>query len=68
MDIERQESFKGHREGELPIFSKWFDFVKWFMPLTDKLPKKVRFSLTNRMSNITLDVVEDLVESTVFEK
>lgn len=50
-------------ESELPVFTKWFDFVKWLLPLTDKLPKKVRFSLTNRISNLALDVVEDLVDA-----
>lgn len=51
------------KDADLPIFTKWFDFVNWFLPLTDKLPKKIRFSLTNRMSNLALDIVEDLTEA-----
>ena len=51
------------KEGELPIFTKWLDFVKWLFPMTDKLPKKVRFSITNRMNNLALDIVEDLIDA-----
>lgn len=51
------------RDGELPVFTKWLDFVKWLFPLTDKLPKKIRFSITNRMNNLALDVVEDLIDA-----
>lgn len=50
-------------EPEFPIFAKWFDFVNWFLPCADKLPKKVRFSLTNRMTNLAIDVMEDLTEA-----
>lgn len=51
------------RETELPIFTKWFDFINWLLPLSDKLPKRVRFSLTNRINNLALDMVEDLIEA-----
>ena len=52
-----------NRESELPIFVKWMDFLKWLMPVMDRLPKKVRFTLSNRISNLALDLVEDLVEA-----
>ena len=48
---------------ELPIFVAWMDFVKWLFPVTEKLPRRVRFSLADRMNNLCLDVVEDLVEA-----
>jgi hypothetical protein len=50
-------------DSELPIFVYWFEFVNWFLPLSDKLPKKVRFSITQRMCNLVLDIVEDLTEA-----
>ena len=46
---------------DLPIFVRWVDFVKWLLPTTEKFPKRVRFSFTNRIDNLALDVVEDLV-------
>lgn len=49
--------------GDLPVFVKWMDFLKWLLPMTDGLPKKVRFTLSNRINNLALDLVEDLVEA-----
>jgi hypothetical protein len=48
---------------DLPVFVRWMDFVKWLLPTTEKFPKKVRFSFSNRLDNLALDVVEDLVEA-----
>ena len=59
--IQTEEGNKPYEN--LPVFTKWFDFVNWFLPFTDKLPKKVRFSLTNRMTNLAIDIIEDLTEA-----
>jgi four helix bundle protein len=48
---------------DLPIFVKWTAFLAWLLPTTEKFPKKVRFTFTNRIDNLALDVVEDLVEA-----
>lgn len=45
-----------YREDELPIFVKWMDFLKWLLPTTDKLPKKVRFTLSNRINVLAIDL------------
>jgi hypothetical protein len=51
------------KDEDLPIFVVWMDFIKWLLPVTEKFPKRVRFSFADRMDNLALDVVEDLVES-----
>ena len=48
---------------DLPVFTKWMELVEWLLPTTEKFPKKVRFSLSQRIDNLALDVVEDLVEA-----
>jgi len=48
---------------ELPIFTKWMEFLDWLLPTTEKFPRKVRFTLSQRIDNLALDVVEDLVEA-----
>jgi hypothetical protein len=48
---------------DLPIFVKWTEFLAWLLPTTEKFPKKVRFTFANRIDNLALDVVEDLVEA-----
>jgi hypothetical protein len=48
---------------EMPVFMQWMDFLKWLMPVTDKFPKKYHFTFSNRIDNLALDIVEDLVEA-----
>jgi hypothetical protein len=48
---------------DLPIFVLWMEFLTWLLPTTEKFPHKTRFTLTNRIDNLALDMVEDLVEA-----
>ncbi len=48
---------------ELSLFVKWLEFLKWLLPTLEKFPKKSRFTVTNRIENIALDIVEFLVEA-----
>lgn len=48
---------------ELPIFAAWMTFLTWLLGVTEKFPKKVRFTLAVRLENLALDLVEDLVEA-----
>ena len=48
---------------ELPIFIKWMDFLKWLLVITDNFPKKARFTFVDRMTNLSFEIVEDLVEA-----
>lgn len=51
------------RHEDLPVFVHWTAFVEWLLPTTGKFPKRVRFTLSDRIDNLALDVVEDLVEA-----
>lgn len=48
---------------DLPVFVKWTDFLKWLLHATEKFPKKVRFTFSDRINNLALSVVEELVEA-----
>ncbi len=48
---------------DLPIFVHWLDFLAWLLPLTAKFPQRARFTFANRLDNLALDMVEDLVEA-----
>ena len=52
-----KQSSKSHQNTELPIFVKWIEFLKWFLPTLEKFPKKSRFTVTNRVENIALDII-----------
>ena len=45
---------------DLPIFVKWLDVLKWLFHVTEKFPKKSRFTFSNRIDTLALDIVEDL--------
>jgi four helix bundle protein len=51
------------RDADLPIFVKWMDFLKWLLTVTEKFPKSVRFTFVDRIHNLALSVVEELVEA-----
>ena len=48
---------------DLPIFVNWMEFLAWLLPTTEKFPHKVRFTFSNRIDNLALDIVEDLVQA-----
>lgn len=48
---------------DLPVFVKWMDLLKWILITTDKFPRKVRLTFSDRITNLALDIVEDLIEA-----
>lgn len=48
---------------DFPIFVKWFDITDWILDTVEKFPKSVRFTISGRISNLTLDVMESIVEA-----
>lgn len=46
-----------------PLFIHWYDFSKWLFEKTEKFPKKVRFTFSNRINNMVLDIIEGIVEA-----
>ena len=49
--------------GDLPVFVKWMDFMKWLLITTDKFPKSARYNYTNRIVNLAFDILEQLIEA-----
>ena len=49
------------RNEDLPVFVRWTEFLQWLLQATEKFPKRVRFTFSNRIDNLALDVVEELV-------
>lgn len=45
------------------VFTHWEAFTAWLLDRTEKFPKRLRFTLTNRLDNLTLDVFEALIEA-----
>ena len=37
---------------EFPIFTRWMQFLEWLLPVTEKFPKRVRFTFADRINNL----------------
>lgn len=48
---------------ELPLFVHWEKTLKDILARTEKFPKRVRFTLSSRIDNFTLDILEKIVEA-----
>ena len=57
------KEFQSVSKKDLPIFIKWMDFLKWLLVTLDGFPKKARFNFSDRLTNLSLEIVEDLVEA-----
>lgn len=47
-------------KSELSVITKAKDLCSYVMTVTDKSPKRFRFTLVSRMQNYALDVIESL--------
>ena len=50
------------------IFVFWYEFIDWLLDKTEKFPKKSRFTFVNRIDNLALDIMEELVSASYSRK
>lgn len=50
-----------------PIFTHWYQSLDWIMNACERMPKSVRFSLTTRIMNLSLDIQELIIEA-IYQK
>ncbi len=48
---------------DYPIFVKWLDATDYILDRTEKFPKSVRFTISNRIANAALDIMELIIEA-----
>lgn len=63
LNTAQPSDFQSRDKDDLPIFVKWYDFMKWILTTTDHFPKKVRFTFTERLNQLAMSVIEDLIEA-----
>ena len=47
----------------LPVFVRWSKFLNWLLDVTEKFPKRVRFTISSRIDNMALDILELIIEA-----
>lgn len=48
---------------ELPVFILLTDFLKWLLARTEGFPKSARFTFSDRINNLGLDLLEHLIDA-----
>ena len=48
---------------ELPVIQKTYDFVKWYVPILNRLPHSHKFMLGERIINELYDLLEGLINA-----
>ncbi len=48
---------------DYPLYTKWRYIVAYMLDICGKFPKNVRFNLADRLTNISLDVLECIIEA-----
>ncbi len=48
---------------DYPLYIKWRYIVEYMLDICGKFPKNVRFNLSDRLTNISLDVLEYIIEA-----
>ncbi len=46
-----------------PLYVKWMDTVPWIIALTERFPKNLRYSLSQKIDNICLEILELIVQA-----
>lgn len=46
---------------DLPIIQKTYDLIKWYVPILNRLPKKHKFALGDRITGGLYDLLEGLI-------
>ncbi len=48
---------------DYPLFVAWSEALDWILDVVEKHPRSVRFSLAGRIADLSLDVMEAIVDS-----
>lgn len=46
-----------------PLFRHWYQTLGWIMDRSEKMPRSVRHTLARRLENLSLDVMELVIEA-----
>ncbi len=49
--------------GDLRLFEEWMETTRWLMERTARFPKRLRHSLTERIENLALGILEDVTSA-----
>lgn len=51
------------RKKRPPIYTKYYDLLGWILDRTTKFPKNMRFGIVQKIDNIALSLLDDIIEA-----
>ena len=48
---------------DLKLFHKWYEFMKWLHSLLNKFPKSEKYTMAQKIENISMNVLEGIIQS-----
>ena len=48
---------------DYPIFTKWYKILNYIIDKVEKYPKNVRFTISDRIINLSFDIMESIIDS-----
>lgn len=52
---------------DYPLYVHWYQTLDWILDCVERMPKNVRFSIASRISNLSLDIIELVIEA-IYQK
>lgn len=46
-----------------PLFDHWYQTLGWILDTVEKYPKNARFSIASKIADLSLDVLEKIIEA-----
>lgn len=46
-----------------PLYVHWYQTLDWILDSVERMPKKVRFTIATRIADISLQILEQIVEA-----
>ena len=50
-------------KSDYPLFEKWTRVLDWILDRTEKYPQSARFNVANRIANMSVDIMENIIEA-----
>jgi len=48
---------------QYPVFEQWYKTTDWLLDKCEKFPRDVRYTISNRIGNLAIDILEEITEA-----
>jgi hypothetical protein len=52
---------------DYPLYVHWYKTLNWILDSVERMPKNVRFTIATRISELSLDIIELIIEA-IYQK